>query len=493
MDWDEMQGGSDSDDSFNEAFESDDLDEDTLMVEGDEVELKEDSEVIGTEQVRKQLSELVASVASFLNVDEDLASGLLRCFKWDRERAAADYFADPEALLRKLGLHNFQHEPPAPELNQEGTTSCPICDDDEIPAPDAKALGCGHYFCTGCWSDYLVDQITKGKDAIMARCPMHKCECRIPDSFIREVVGEKSEAWERFQSFLVKAFVDDHHGMRWCPAPRCERILRAAAHLTTIKCACGNSMCWRCGQESHQPATCDMLAKWLLKCSDESETAKWIIANTKRCPKCNVRIEKDRGCNHMTCRSCAHEFCWVCNGPWVDHGNHTGGFYKCNKYDPRSAAAGGDGRATAKEELDRYLFYYQRYHNHDQSRKFAEKLRLGTEKRMQEMRDQAGHAASWMDVQFLQAATEQVLKCRNVLKYTYVFAYFLESGPEKTLFEYLQQELERTTEQLSELSEQPLEKLSRPEVANCTRVTDQFLQNLLEGTADGLIQVPGEA
>jgi ariadne-1 len=44
-----------------------------------------------------------------------------------------------------------------------------------------------------------------------------------------------------------------------------------------------------------------------------------------------------------------------------------------------------------------------------------------------------------MDVQFLKAATEQVFECRNVLKYTYVFAYYLKDGPEKTLFEYLQQ------------------------------------------------------
>ncbi|TGO81077.1 hypothetical protein BPOR_1371g00010 [Botrytis porri] len=33
---------------------------------------------------------------------------------------------------------------------------------------------------------------------------------------------------------------------------------------------------------------------------------------TKRCPSCQVRIEKNLGCDHMTCRYCEHEFCWVC-------------------------------------------------------------------------------------------------------------------------------------------------------------------------------------
>ncbi|EQC26260.1 hypothetical protein SDRG_15921 [Saprolegnia diclina VS20] len=31
----------------------------------------------------------------------------------------------------------------------------------------------------------------------------------------------------------------------------------------------------------------------------------------KRCPRCTVRIEKDGGCNHMTC-NCGQHFCWIC-------------------------------------------------------------------------------------------------------------------------------------------------------------------------------------
>lgn len=30
--------------------------------------------------------------------------------------------------------------------------------------------------------------------------------------------------------------------------------------------------------------------------------AQWIINNTKPCPSCNSPIQKNEGCNHMTCR-----------------------------------------------------------------------------------------------------------------------------------------------------------------------------------------------
>ena len=33
-----------------------------------------------------------------------------------------------------------------------------------------------------------------------------------------------------------------------------------------------------------------------------------------------------------TCSQCRHEFCWLCQGAWSDHGERTGGFYACNRW-----------------------------------------------------------------------------------------------------------------------------------------------------------------
>lgn len=75
----------------------------------------------------------------------------------------------------------------------------------------------------------------------------------------------------------------------------------------------------------------------------------------------------------MTCRLCGHEFCWLCVGDWKEHGSSTGGYYKCNKYD--EAKSKGDTSITkeeqrqkeAKSELDKYMFYFERYNNHSKA------------------------------------------------------------------------------------------------------------------------------
>ena len=60
----------------------------------------------------------------------------------------------------------------------------------------------------------------------------------------------------------------------------------------------------------------------------------YILANTKECPGCGKRTERIDGCNHMVCQlpNCKHHYCWMCLGPWKEHGTDTGGYYKCNKF-----------------------------------------------------------------------------------------------------------------------------------------------------------------
>lgn len=146
-------------------------------------------------------------------------------------------------------------------------------------------------------------------------------------------------------------------------------------------------------------------------------------------------------------------------------------------------------------------FDIRRYQAHHSAQLFAEKQLLQTEKRMGELQESTG-SASWIDVQFLKTANEMVIECRRALKFTYVFGYYLtspgvmgsgEGNKHRDLFENMQEDLERYTELVSELTEMSTDKLCQPEnkesVINNTRVVEKFLVNLLSGCEEGLDEI----
>ena len=73
----------------------------------------------------------------------------------------------------------------------------------------------------------------------------------------------------------------------------------------------------------------------------------------------------------MTCNVCKHEFCWMCMGKWSDHNQSTGGYYKCNKYeevkDTDDFKQKNKKSDDAKAELQRFIFYFERFDNHRKS------------------------------------------------------------------------------------------------------------------------------
>ena len=185
-----------------------------------------------------------------------------------------------------------------------------------------------------------------------------------------------------YWKWLCKSFTDENKNIQWCSNLKCgiacER-LNETQMLYNVQCNfCETITCFSCGMVNHMPCDCETAEKWDTKNNAESDNMEWLTANTKQCPGCQKHIEKNQGCNHMTCTGgCGHNFCWICMGDWADHGSSTGGYYKCNKYEEAKKdskfAAAEDMRTRATTDLARYSFHYERYVNHDKSRKLAEK------------------------------------------------------------------------------------------------------------------------
>ena len=294
----------------------------------------------------------------------------------------------------------------------------------------------------------------------------------------------------RYRELLTRTYVDDMDKLKWCPAPNCEYAVECGVKqrdlpkiVPTVECACHHRFCFGCTLNDHQPAPCSLVKKWLKKCEDDSETANWISANTKECPKCQSGIEKNGGCNHMTCRKCKHEFCWICMGNWSEHGQS---WYNCNRFEEKSGLDGRDAQAKSRQALERYLHYYNRYATHEQSAKLDKDLYIKTERKMINLQSASG--LSWIEVQFLVTASKALQQCRQSLKWTYAFAYYLKRNNLTEMFEDNQKDLQMAVEALSEMFEKPVGELKplKVEILDKTAYCNKRREILLEDAADKL-------
>ncbi|KAI8580899.1 hypothetical protein K450DRAFT_235123 [Umbelopsis ramanniana AG] len=521
-----MSSDSDYDDDVMNEFD-DTMDEDSIMDDsddyenslddsGDELEYYEDGEDLNfdgvmAEKHRKKLYQVdytvqsskhlmgsqdkeVGQVASILGMPKEHAATLLRHYRWNKEKLIERYMDNPEKVLRLAGVvtDKVRRIIPAREISTpQHPFSCDICCDDEEEL-ETVAVSCNHRFCRTCYEHYLRQKIREEGESRKIECPQDGCKIVVDEKTVEEVVDKNTHL--RYRELLNRTFVDDNDHLRWCPAPNCEFAVEChipSTSLTTIvptvECECSHQFCFGCGLPDHQPAICPLVKKWQKKCEDDSETANWISAHTKECPKCHSTIEKNGGCNHMTCRKCKYEFCWVCMGPWSEHGTS---WYNCNRYDEKSSHEARDSQTQSRASLERYLHYYNRFANHQQSAKLDQDLYRKTEKKMEEMQQTSD--LSWIEVQFLKKAVDTLTQCRMTLKWTYAFAFYLSRTNETVIFEDNQKDLEMATEHLSELLEKPLEREKiaelRQNVLDKTVYVKQRREILLEDTAKGLLE-----
>lgn len=160
-------------------------------------------------------------------------------------------------------------------------------------------LQCGHRFCKACWIEYLTTKIMEEGLCKSIACAAHGCDILVDDVTVMNLLTEP-RVRTKYQQLITNSFVECNRLLRWCPSADCSYAVKVQyVDARPVECKCGHVFCFECGEQWHDPVQCRLLRRWIKKCDDDSETSNWIAANTKECPKCNVTIEKDGGCNHM--------------------------------------------------------------------------------------------------------------------------------------------------------------------------------------------------
>ena len=111
----------------------------------------------------------------------------------------------------------------------------------------------------------------------------------------------------RYDKILLRRALALEPNFLWCLSRTCGN---GQVHenvdllLAAVQCEeCGFRMCFRHQQPWHNGMTCVEFDSLRAHGDpDYAQTQKYIIANTKACPHCGVKIEKGTGCFHMTCK-----------------------------------------------------------------------------------------------------------------------------------------------------------------------------------------------
>ena len=176
-------------------------------------------------------------------------------------------------------------------------------------------------------------------------------------------LSEAEAKYERYESLLLQRALDSLGNTAPCPRHGCgkpamvtqdrggvspmiaggrrqrsrpSQQLPAASGGTLRRigeCAyCGFTFCADCNRATHGALPCaDLFARY--SAADEAgkkalrerygdaviadfQNLEWIRETCKICPGCGMAVEKNRGCNHITCRNCLFEFCFLCNQPY---------------------------------------------------------------------------------------------------------------------------------------------------------------------------------
>jgi IBR domain, a half RING-finger domain len=193
---------------------------------------------------------------------------------------------DIETVILSLRSESCFLGPGAVEVDdddddEEETDFCVICDDGVVlEREDFPDCGHGKQFCEDCLSTFITGKITDSAISTLG-CPFPGCKQRFPDTFLAAHTTENI--------FLKYKEVDGE--MR--------KELSRNKYIKSFQNFFGNIY------------------------FEAANLFRRVVTDCRRCPSCRYIIEKDGGCNHMTCRKCNHQFNWCCGSDYRRTHNDT--------------------------------------------------------------------------------------------------------------------------------------------------------------------------
>jgi ariadne-1 len=337
---------------------------------------------------------------------------------------------------------------PSSSTDNLGVSSCEICF--ESIEGEIRTWKCGHKICNECFQGYLVEKVSNNACLAVISCPGFRCDTILSDDEVMNSLTNEMDR-KKYMQVIANEFVVTNRMLRWCSAPNCTNAIEVndTVKQPAVRCSCGNTFCFLCSNFIHDLISCDLVKRYeTLKASDYGST-HWIAKHCKPCPSCKNEIEKNGGCNHMTCRHCHHEFCWLCMEKWAGHKACSGTSKtpeNASKTVARKLVACVSKHGTMIDSIKRDEQIYKRF---------------------VVIRD-LQKSEHWFRVEYVKDAIDTILKCRRLLCDSFIMELFVENTDctQWGCFTINQQDLMRATEELSHLLEYQITEKNYLEMKN---------------------------
>jgi hypothetical protein len=150
-------------------------------------------------------------------------------------------------------------------------------------------------------------------DVEKIKCPEKSCDYYIYNEFIENKLIKDINLLEKYKKLYKRKQLSADPNIQLCPFPDCESYAEKGKNKFVTCKENNHKFCFNCLKDWHENKNCEMeLNKSFEKWKDPYKV--------KRCPKCKYFIEKNEGCNHITCLNCKYQWCWLCQKKYTsDH------------------------------------------------------------------------------------------------------------------------------------------------------------------------------
>ena len=449
-----------------------------------------DYEIIQNSEIIKNRDVIINNFIECSNLVYDEAELVLVNYNWNYDKLIEEWFDNMEKI--KISSHIEQSPESIKKIsefissNNITPETCPVCYT-EIEKDNSLSLKCNHQICKECYIEYIKNKLVSDPTNILQTpCPLNGCNLYLTRTIYKKCIVELKYK-KIFAKNLIRNFLITNKEIKTCPNPKCNLSIRVQNAIPKeIKCDCGEVFCFSCLGESHIPCDCLTVEEWnkfaekygqdnYIWIKKETNAEKLLIQNDfrKQCPKCKLLIEKNQGCNHMSC-PCGYQFCWNCLVSWVGHGFCHKNLKaqkkpekmtlitlarakKINLYIPGKSKTKDNNKKEKLTLYERYMKYYKEWLKHYKDIQISEKIKAKILKLKNELIEDKNILEN--DLNFLDEAANAIFNCNRALKYIIIFQYFLDDDEAEDLINNNLDILENQIDSLLELVE--LEQLPK--------------------------------